>query len=129
MRVTGLDHIVLICRDVEASIAFYAGVLGLEAIDVQAWRDKKAFFPSVRIDATTIIDLLEGEPNGRNTDHFCLVIEPTELQALASRADLDVVEGPVQRGGARGVGWSVYVKDPDGNLLEVKQYSEHASGV
>ena len=119
---------VLICRDVEASIAFYSGVLGLEAIDVQKWRDKQAFFPSVRIDDATIIDLLEGEPSGRNADHLCLVIEPTDMHALAARDDLDVVEGPVERGGARGVGWSVYVKDPDGNLLELKHYGEAASG-
>jgi catechol 2,3-dioxygenase-like lactoylglutathione lyase family enzyme len=122
MRVIGLDHVVLLCRDVEASVAFYAGVLGLEAIDVQEWRDKKAFFPSVRFDETTIIDLLEGVPDGRNTDHLCLVIEATDMDALAARADLDVVEGPVQRGGARGQGWSVYVRDPDGNLLELKHY-------
>ncbi len=128
MRVTGLDHVVVICSDVEASLAFYAGVLGLEAIDVQAWRDKKAFFPSVRIDDTTIIDLLHGEPDGRNTDHICLVIEPTDMHALAARTDLDVVEGPVQRGGARGVGWSVYVRDPDGNLLELKHYGHSVDG-
>lgn len=128
MRVTGLDHIVVICRDVEASIAFYAGVLGLEAIDVDAWRDKKAFFPSVRIDDATIIDLLEGTPDGRNTDHFCLVVEPTDMHALAQRDDLNVVEGPVQRGGAKGQGWSVYVKDPDGNLIELKHYGASADG-
>lgn len=128
MRVTGLDHVVLLCSDVEASIAFYAGVLGLEAIDLEAWRDKKAFFPSVRIDEATILDLLQGTPDGRNTDHLCLVIEPTDLDALAARTDLNVVEGPVQRGGARGVGWSVYVKDPDGYLLELKQYTDSAQG-
>ena len=127
MRVTGLDHVVLICRDVEASIAFYEGVLGLEAVDVQAWRDKKAFFPSVRINESTIIDLLHGVPDGRNADHICLVIEETDMHALAARPDLDVVEGPVQRGGALGVGWSVYVRDPDGNLLELKHYGD-ASG-
>lgn len=128
MRVIGLDHVVVICSDVEASIAFYVDVLGLEAIDVDKWRDGKAFFPSVRIDATTIIDLLHGTPDGRNTDHICLVVEPTDLHALAARQDLDVVEGPVQRGGACGVGWSVYVKDPDGNLLELKHYGESATG-
>jgi catechol 2,3-dioxygenase-like lactoylglutathione lyase family enzyme len=104
MRVIGLDHVVLLCRDVEASVAFYAGVLGLEAIDVQAWRDKKAFFPSVRIDESTIIDLLEGVPDGRNTDHLCLVIEPTDMHALAARADLDVVEGRCSVGAHGGRG-------------------------
>jgi catechol 2,3-dioxygenase-like lactoylglutathione lyase family enzyme len=122
MRVIGLDHVVLLCRDVEASLAFYAGTLELEAIDADAWRDKKAFFPSVRVDESTIIDLLEGAPDGRNTDHLCLVIEPTDMDELAARDDLNVVEGPVQRGGARGQGTSVYVKDPDGYLVELKHY-------
>lgn len=128
MKVTGLDHVVLLCRDVEASLRFYGDVLGLPAIDADAWRDKKAFFPSVRIDQRTILDLLEGQPDGRNSDHLCLTIEPTDLHELAARADLDVVEGPVERGGAGGVGWSVYVRDPDGFVIELKQYGADASG-
>ena len=128
MRVTGLDHVVLICRDVEASLDFYAGVLGLEAIDADAWRNGQTFFPSVRVDNSTIIDLLQGEPDGKDTDHFCLVLEPTDLHELAKHPDLNVVEGPVQRGGARGQGWSIYVLDPDGHLIELKQYGTDASG-
>ena len=106
MRVIGFDHVVVICRDVEASLDFYTGVLGLEASDVDEWRNGQAFFPSVRVNDATIIDLLPGQPDGRNTDHFCLVIEPTDLHELAKRPDLNVVEGPVQRGGAHGTGWS-----------------------
>jgi catechol 2,3-dioxygenase-like lactoylglutathione lyase family enzyme len=128
MRVRGFDHVVLICRDVEASLDFYAGTLGLEAQQVEDWRAGRLFFPSVRVTADTIIDLLPGEPDGRNTDHLCLVLEPTDLHALAARDDLDVVEGPVERGGARGVGWSLYIRDPDGYLVELKQYGVDASG-
>ncbi len=129
MRVTGLDHVVLLCPDVEASIRFYGEVLGLPVIDADAWREKQAFFPSVRVDEHTIIDLLEGEPDGRNADHLCLTIEPTDLHELAARTDLDVVEGPVPRGGARGIGWSVYVRDPSGFVVELKQYDVDESGV
>jgi catechol 2,3-dioxygenase-like lactoylglutathione lyase family enzyme len=128
MRVTGFDHVVVICSDVEKSLEFYGGGLGLEAIDADAWRDGKASFPSVRVSDTTIIDLLPGQPDGRNVDHFCLVIEPTDLHELATRADLNVVEGPVQRGGAQGQGWSLYVIDPDGHLIELKQYGVDAGG-
>ena len=85
-------------------------------------------FPSVRVDESTIIDLLPGEPDGRNTDHICLVIEPTDLHELAKRPDLNVVQGPVQRGGARGTGWSIYVIDPDAHLIELKQYGTDARG-
>ncbi len=128
MRVIGLDHVVLLCRDVEASLAFYAGVLGLEADAVEEWRRGEAPFPSVRVDKSTIIDLLPGEPDGRNTDHVCLVIEPTDLHELATRKELNVVQGPVSRGGARGQGWSIYVVDPDLHLLELKHYGPAPEG-
>jgi catechol 2,3-dioxygenase-like lactoylglutathione lyase family enzyme len=128
MRVIGLDHVVLICRDVEASLRYYCDVLDLEALDVDEWRAGDASFPSVRVDARTIIDLFEGEPDGRNTDHICLAIEPTDLHELASRTELNVVKGPVVRGGATGLGWSLYVLDPDGHLVELKQYGADASG-
>lgn len=128
MRVIGLDHVVLLCRDVDASLQFYGDVLGLQTIDVERWRDGEAFFPSVRVDERTIIDLLQNEPDGRNTDHICLVIEPTDLHELATRPELNVVEGPVVRGGATGKGWSIYVLDPDGYLIELKQYGADASG-
>ena len=128
MRVIGFDHVVMLCRDVEASLDFYAGVLGLQAVDVEAWRAGQAGFPSVRVDETTLIDLLPGEPDGRNTDHICLVIEPTDLTALAERRELDVVAGPVPRGGARGMGWSIYVTDPDAHVIELKHYGSEPSG-
>lgn len=128
VRVIGFDHVVLICRDVEASLRYYGEVLGLEAIDVDEWRAGEVSFPSVRVDESTIIDLLQGEPDGRNTDHICLVIEPTDLRELATRPELNVVKGPVVRGGATGRGWSLYAVDPDGHLIELKQYGADASG-
>ena len=123
MRVIGLDHLVMICSDVDASLDYYGGVLGLETIDVDEWRSGRALFPSVRLNEASIIDLLPGKPDGRNVDHICLVIEPTDLHELAKRRELNVVEGPVQRSGARGTGWSIYVTDPDAHVIELKQYS------
>ena len=128
MRVIGFDHVVMICSDVEASLEYYAGVLGLESIEVDEWRNGQASFPSVRLNDSTIIDLLPGEPDGRNVNHICLVIEPTDLHELAKRKELNVVEGPVQRGGAQGTGWSIYVIDPDAHVIELKQYGSDASG-
>lgn len=122
IRIVGLDHLVLRSADVERSLAFYQQVLGLAGERVDEWRAGAAPFPSVRIDATTIIDLFPGAPDGRNLDHLCLVVARSDLEALAARPDLDVVEGPVRRWGARGDGTSVYVRDPDGTVVELRSY-------
>ena len=122
MRVTGLDHIVLNVSDVEKSLAWYVDVLGLEPDRVDEWRQKRAPFPSVRVNDHTVIDLFATERSGINADHFCLVIEPTDLQALVESGRFDVLEGPVPRWGARGNGTSIYVRDPDGNTVELRHY-------
>jgi hypothetical protein len=57
-----------------------------------------------------------------NVDHFCLVVEPTDLDAVRASGEFDVVEGPVQRWGARGEATSLYVRDPDGNVVELRYY-------
>ena len=128
MRVIGFDHVVMICRDIEASLDYYVGVLGLEPRDVDEWRSGTAAFPSVRISESTIIDLLPGQPDGQNVNHICIVIEPTDLHELAKVEELNVVEGPVERGGAQGTGWSIYVMDPDAHVIELKQYGADATG-
>ena len=121
MRVTALDHIVLDVADVRRSLDFYVGTLGLEPMQVEEWEAGRAFFPSVRIDAGTIIDLLEGERSGENLNHFCLVVDD-DVEQLAASGDLDIIDGPGERSGARGQGTSVYLKDPDGNVVELKNY-------
>lgn len=121
MRVTGFDHLVLNVADVRRSLDFYVGTLGLRPERVEEWEGGEVFFPSVRIDAGSIIDLL-GTPRGaENVDHFCLVVDD-DVDELAARGDLGVVEGPVDRWGAQGVARSIYIRDPDGNLVELRSY-------
>lgn len=122
MRVTGLDHIVLIVADTEASIDWYTAVLGLEPLRVEEWRRGEVPFASVRVDATTIIDLLEGEVTGRNLDHLALVVDEVDLDELAASGHVDVVTGPARRWGAQGEGRSLYVRDPDGHVVELRTY-------
>jgi len=119
VRVTGLDHIVLSVSDVDKTLAWYCEELGLEPMQVDEWRAGTVPFPSARIDAMTIIDFIprSGAVAVRNLDHLCLVIEPTD-----SYDGFDILEGPAPRSGALGVATSVYVHDPDGNLVELSFY-------
>jgi catechol 2,3-dioxygenase-like lactoylglutathione lyase family enzyme len=122
LRATGLDHIVLNVADVERSLSWYTDELGLEGVRVEEWRRGEVLFPSLRVDATTIIDLLQVERTGQNVDHVCLVVEPVDLDALAASGRFDVVAGPSRLFGARGEGIGLYVRDPDGNVIEVRHY-------
>lgn len=122
--VTGFDHLVLTVAAIEPALAFYCGTLGLEPVRVDRWRAGEAPFPSVRVNADTIIDLVEGEPSGSNVDHFCLVVEPLDWQSVIDSGMFTVLTGPVSRFGARGTATSIYVRDPDGNTVELRWYPE-----
>lgn len=122
LTVTGLDHIVLTCTDVEATLAWYLDELGLAPVRVDLWRAGSAPFPSVRVDEHTIIDLIAGTPSDDRLDHLCLVVEPTDLAAVVASGRFDVLEGPVPRYGAQGNGTSIYVHDPDGTVVELRHY-------
>lgn len=120
--VVGFDHLVLDVADVERALAFYLGELGLAPVRVDEWRRGEAPFPSARVSDHTIIDFVGSPPTGENMNHLCLVVEPTDLDALAATGRFDVVDGPAARFGARGNGTSLYVLDPDGNTVELRYY-------
>ncbi len=122
VRVTGFDHLVLRCADVETTLSWYVDLLGLEPVRLDEWRRGEAPFPSARVDSGTIIDLVHGPTDDGRLDHLCLVVETVDLAALAASGDFEVVEGPVARFGARGDGTSLYVHDPDGLVVEIRHY-------
>jgi catechol 2,3-dioxygenase-like lactoylglutathione lyase family enzyme len=122
VRVTEFDHIVLRVADVDKSLSFYCDALGMSAERVEEWRSGQAPFPSVRVTAETIIDLVAAPSEGDNVDHFCLVIEPIDFDEFVATSGLHFEEGPVPRSGARGMGTSVYLRDPDHNLVELRMY-------
>ncbi|WP_045875171.1 VOC family protein [Pseudofrankia sp. DC12] len=122
MRVTGFDHLVLNVADAERSLAFYRDVLGLEPVRVEQWRAGEAPFPSVRVNDTTIIDLMELPRTSANVDHFCLVVDPLDWQDIIDTGTVTVVDGPATRFGAQGDAVSLYIKDPDDNTVELRWY-------
>lgn len=123
MNVRELDHLVINVGDVERSLAWYTEMLGLGPERVDEWRAGEVPFPSVRINEHTILDLFALDRTGQNIDHICLVVDRADVDAVAADPRFEIVAGPVERWGARGAGWSVYVTDPDGNQVELRSYN------
>lgn len=127
--VQGFDHIVLRVRDKDRMLGFYVGVLGL-SVD----RDRPELgLTHVRAGAQ-MIDLvtLDGPlgrkggdgpaDEGRNLDHFALQVRPFDQPAIRAHLaahGVEVVEEG-DRYGADGDGFSLYVRDPEGNVVELK---------
>lgn len=133
-----MDHIVLNAEDVDGMVAFYAQVLGLATDRLADYRAGKVPFPSVRLNADTVIDLFpkrlwqHHDPGGSgrvNLNHFCMALDKQAWDALGERLQANGVaieEGPVPRWGARGTGISIYFSDPEGNRIEARYYDAPA---
>ena len=140
ITIRGIDHIVLPVADIDRALAFYHGVLGLPVEREAEFRAGRIGFPSVRIHERFVIDLFPrkdgqgGAPGAstevrRNLDHFCLVTDAEDLSPVVAelqRREVPIVRGPVERWGAQGMAMSVYVRDPDGNELEIRTYAPAA---
>ena len=122
MKIHEIDHMVINVGDVERSLAWYTEMLGLDSERVDEWRNDQIPFPSVRVNDHFIIDLMAIERTGENIDHLCLVVDRDDVDAVVADERFDIVGGPVARWGAKGIGRSVYVRDPDGNLVELRSY-------
>ena len=127
MRYAAIDHIAINVDDVERSIAFYHEALGLDVERYEEFRDGKIGFPSVRVTAQTVIDLMPGgaitKPERHPLNHFALTLATNELNSLRERLlqhEVEIVEEAKPRWGAQGNEPSMKVRDPDGNIVELK---------
>jgi catechol 2,3-dioxygenase-like lactoylglutathione lyase family enzyme len=126
MRATGIDHVVVICSDVERTRGWWQRELGLEPVRHEEWRAGTAPFPSLRLDDATIVDFLRSERTGENVAHVALAVDVDgdALAALAEERGWDVAS-PLNRSlfGAKGIGAGIYVRDPEGNVVELRTYA------
>ena len=131
-KIVDLDHIVLRVKDVERAITFYTEVLGLEPYRLDEFRAGEVPFPCARVNDHTIIDLLpwpDEEPVGdgrRNLDHFCMVVDGVDMGEftayLQSRGVTVDHDRSGRRSGAQGTADSIYIKDTEGNTIELRRY-------
>ena len=123
VRVVGHDHVVFCVANPERSLAWYRDKLGLAAEREAEWRAGEVPFLSIRVDAATVIDLFVADRTGTNVDHVSMqVADDVDLHAVAESGEFDVVSGPSWIWGSQGHGWGLYVRDPDGNTIELKHY-------
>lgn len=131
LQVSGIDHLVLTVADVDRTVAFYERVLGMSAVTFGDGRRALAF-------GTSKINL---HPAGREflphaarptpgSADLCLVTDRPQQRVLdhLTACGIDVEEGPVPRTGALGPFTSTYLRDPDGNLIEISTYPRPAAG-
>ena len=124
-----IDHLVLRIRDLDRALAFYCGILGCtvekhqEAIGLMQVRAGRSLIDLVPLDGKLGLQGGAGPgKEGRNLDHFCLRVDPFDGPAILEYLRANGVEpGNVEsRYGAEGEGPSIYIADPDGNVVELK---------
>ncbi|MFN7954793.1 MAG: VOC family protein [bacterium] len=129
LTIREIDHLVLRVKDLERMLAFYCDALGCtverrrDDIGLIQLRAGRSLVDLVPVDGP--LGSLGGAApagEGKNLDHFCFRVEPfDEAEIRATLAAHGIEAGPVEtRYGAEGDGPSMYVFDPDGNVVELK---------
>ena len=120
--IKSIDHIVLRTDRFEKMLKFYCNVLGGTVEKEQ---------PALRLTqirmGDNLVDLVEVDnplvENNPNLDHFCLRISPFDLETLTKyleQHNITITEQGM-RYGAQGMGYSIYIKDPQGNGIELRE--------
>ena len=129
IQIREIDHVVLRVSNVDAMLAFYCDVLGCkierrqDEIGLVQLRAGRSLVDFVTVDGE--LGRVGGAApgaGGRNMDHLCLRVEPFDAQAIARHlGGFGVDPGEIaSRYGAEGEGPSIYVTDPEGNVVELK---------
>lgn len=129
IRIREIDHLVLRVVDLDRMLGFYCGVLGCtverrqDEIGLVQLRAGRSLVDLVPVDGQ--LGRAGGAAPGkeaRNMDHFCLRVEPFDEPGIRRQLEARGIEvGPLaSRYGAQGEGPSIYLTDPEGNVVELK---------
>lgn len=129
IHIREIDHLVLRVVDLDKMLGFYCGVLGCtlerrqDAIGLVQLRAGRSLLDLVPVAGQ--LGSAGGAPagmQGRNLDHFCFRVEPFDEAIIRRHLEANKVEaGPLaSRNGAEGEGPSIYITDPEGNVVELK---------
>ncbi|WP_420628465.1 VOC family protein [Candidatus Leptofilum sp.] len=121
MKLIGLDHIVLCVANVDRTITFYEDILGMKPVEERPGK-WSLHFGANKIslqDARSAPDIARDTIPG--SGNFCVLTEEPVQNVAKKLRDLGIaiVAGPGQREGATGKLLSIYLQDPDGNLVEI----------
>ncbi|WP_198286452.1 VOC family protein [Paenibacillus sp. Aloe-11] len=125
IHISRLDHLVLTVRNVNTTCDFYSRVLGMEVITFGEGR-KALHFGQQKINLHEVGK--EFEPKAKapmsGSADLCFITDVplSEVIVHLDGCGIPVEEGPVQRTGALAPITSVYIRDPDGNLIEISNY-------
>ena len=125
MQISHLDHLVLTVADLETTIDFYTRVLGMSVVTFGQNR-QALVYGSQKINLHELGN--EFEPKAMQVKagsaDLCFIAVTPLLQVIEhlQAQQVEILEGPVERTGAVGKILSVYIRDPDGNLIEIANY-------
>jgi len=125
MKIERLDHLVLTVRSIEATVEFYVRVLGMQAVSFGGGRRALAFGQQkINLHPAEAPFRPSAERPTPGSADLCFIASVPISEVVAHLREAGVVldAGPVPRTGALGPMTSVYVRDPDGNLIEVSRY-------
>lgn len=123
--VNRIDHVVLNCRDVEATVDFYERVLGMRKEVFGAGRIALVFGnQKLNVRPTGSANWVTGAVDAPGSLDLCFIadVDPSAVGEHLRACNVEVIEGPVAKTGALGPMTSHYCRDPDGNLVEVASY-------
>jgi len=126
MRVKAIDHIVLTVASIEKAVAFYRNVLGMEHETFGPDNRSALKFGDQKINLHEVGNEFEPRavrPWPGSADVCFLVDDLASVEAHLASCNVEIVAGPGPRTGARGEIRSYYVRDPDGNLIELSEYA------